>query len=633
MIKSTYSLDPVCTPSNQGFTYGLFEIRCKLPQGDTWPAFWLYGDGTEIDIFEGASEREFSNNVIYNGSPQNYCSHTLNYTKSWNDLSTEFHTYSAVWTPYEVTFFFDGREIRTVETSQVQTNNCPLFIIANLAMEVWSPTDNAHMDIDFIKVWKPLNNNYLTPFKSTNEWMHLNIISNSGAKVPMVHSDEKSISIKNENHLFYRSTSNLMYEAKQSSWGQWTIAKINYNWNVPMPACEVRGDVVYHPSSDMIIYKGGDNRLQFFKKDNNNQYYHWWIDDNFASWTSSNGVNSASNSVTVLPNGNIAYRGADNKIHIYINSSNGWIHSIPSHIYSFITQDYVAGDIICNNSNDIFYKGVNGKIYKFTYTPSGYQHSCLSPSNAQTISSQSGSLQTTLTEGILYIGSDNKIYKLFPSGNSYISSLIPHTYNNNLGMVDADKVLGGINWNETNKRLYYRGFDGRIQSFSKIGSTWEHSWIDDYWNTEDFSTYNINNSTMYPSINSAANGTLFYTQKTGFLQRFQWGPCEITNPTCGTASPLKKILEQTAPTLSDIHDASLKIRPNPVVDYLIVDLDGFSCEGDCIYQIVDMSGKILQESRLTAEAIDCSYLPAGIYAFRIYSPNFVSDAIIFSKNQ
>lgn len=37
-----------------GFTYGMFEIRCKLPADDngTWPAFWLYSGPTEIDVIE-----------------------------------------------------------------------------------------------------------------------------------------------------------------------------------------------------------------------------------------------------------------------------------------------------------------------------------------------------------------------------------------------------------------------------------------------------------------------------------------------------------------------------------------------------------------------------------------------------
>ena len=35
------------------FGEGIFEIRCKIPSGeDYWPAFWLFGDGGELDIFE-----------------------------------------------------------------------------------------------------------------------------------------------------------------------------------------------------------------------------------------------------------------------------------------------------------------------------------------------------------------------------------------------------------------------------------------------------------------------------------------------------------------------------------------------------------------------------------------------------
>src|ERR1035437_9776703 len=40
--------------SREGWMYGLFETRCKIPYGmGFWPAFWLFGgNGTEIDDFE-----------------------------------------------------------------------------------------------------------------------------------------------------------------------------------------------------------------------------------------------------------------------------------------------------------------------------------------------------------------------------------------------------------------------------------------------------------------------------------------------------------------------------------------------------------------------------------------------------
>jgi beta-glucanase (GH16 family) len=52
--------------SKQQFrTYSKYEIRCKLPKGkQQWPAFWIFGWNTEIDIFEfickGTEKIEFS---------------------------------------------------------------------------------------------------------------------------------------------------------------------------------------------------------------------------------------------------------------------------------------------------------------------------------------------------------------------------------------------------------------------------------------------------------------------------------------------------------------------------------------------------------------------------------------------
>lgn len=47
--------------------YAKYEIRCKLPKGKGfWPAFWVFGGGTEIDIFEtGGHEPNTIHSVVH----------------------------------------------------------------------------------------------------------------------------------------------------------------------------------------------------------------------------------------------------------------------------------------------------------------------------------------------------------------------------------------------------------------------------------------------------------------------------------------------------------------------------------------------------------------------------------------
>ena len=77
------SLRPAaCPPDANGFSYGLFEVRCRQPaNGSVFPAFWLWGGGPdEIDVFE-ASRWGFGNTIhtnarllVPNAHPAEACS-------------------------------------------------------------------------------------------------------------------------------------------------------------------------------------------------------------------------------------------------------------------------------------------------------------------------------------------------------------------------------------------------------------------------------------------------------------------------------------------------------------------------------------------------------------------------------
>ncbi|WP_019946132.1 glycoside hydrolase family 16 protein [Hymenobacter aerophilus] len=150
---------------SRGFQSGLFEIRCRLGGGEgNWPAFWLYNGPTEIDIFEAGAGHEYSNNVHYNPSegPGRYDQAQYRVPPHKN-LSTDFHVFSAVWTPTEVTFYLDRRKLRTVPASQVPTRAFPATIIVNQAVvsyadvSTWpvGPTGPySSLVVDYIKVYK-----------------------------------------------------------------------------------------------------------------------------------------------------------------------------------------------------------------------------------------------------------------------------------------------------------------------------------------------------------------------------------------------------------------------------------------------------------------------------------------------
>jgi hypothetical protein len=168
---------------SQQASYGAWEARLKLPANpNAWPAFWLWSSEVEIDIVDGVNTDNTSampgllNNVIDNQynvagiQPPPAQAASDKRTKVWADdgqaratlLSDDFHLYTMTWTPEEVTFFLDGREIRTVPRSVVVTRQGYPVIMLTLQMQPWvggganpDPTETAQMYIDWVRILKP----------------------------------------------------------------------------------------------------------------------------------------------------------------------------------------------------------------------------------------------------------------------------------------------------------------------------------------------------------------------------------------------------------------------------------------------------------------------------------------------
>ncbi len=100
--------------SREGFMYGRFEIRCKIPYGmGFWPAFWVFGGGhgTEIDCFEfGCQDPKhlhmgcgrWGDNGLLAATGSGY---------DGMDYSLDFHVFSFEWEPFFIVYKIDGAEI------------------------------------------------------------------------------------------------------------------------------------------------------------------------------------------------------------------------------------------------------------------------------------------------------------------------------------------------------------------------------------------------------------------------------------------------------------------------------------------------------------------------------------------
>ncbi len=98
--------------SKQEFTtYSKYEIRCKIPSGmGFWPAFWVFGWSTEIDVFEfGSQDPNKAHTTLWkylnNGER---IPRRASYTGE--DYSRAFHVFAVEYDPWHIKFLIDGDE-------------------------------------------------------------------------------------------------------------------------------------------------------------------------------------------------------------------------------------------------------------------------------------------------------------------------------------------------------------------------------------------------------------------------------------------------------------------------------------------------------------------------------------------
>ncbi|MDQ2794690.1 MAG: family 16 glycosylhydrolase [Bacteroidota bacterium] len=152
-----------------GFTYGLFEIRCKLPRSGQgiMPAFWIHSPGTEIDIIDNTTEiphRQWQLGVLDWEKRNEERGDASTQAKDWSrgfqkvkhgrSLAREFNTYSMVWTPREVTFYFNDEEVFTAPADEIATHPETARIILNVATRGDDQFANGEMVVDYVRVWK-----------------------------------------------------------------------------------------------------------------------------------------------------------------------------------------------------------------------------------------------------------------------------------------------------------------------------------------------------------------------------------------------------------------------------------------------------------------------------------------------
>ncbi len=164
-----YTSSRIVTENKFEFTYGRIDIRAKLPTGGgTWPALWMLGEDYATNTWPGCGEIDIMEHV---GNQQDKLFSSLHFPgNSGGDavsretdvpgISTEFHTFSAIWSPETIRFFVDDELYHTFANSGSLPFNSDFFLIFNVAMggnfggEITSDFVESSMEVDFVRVYQ-----------------------------------------------------------------------------------------------------------------------------------------------------------------------------------------------------------------------------------------------------------------------------------------------------------------------------------------------------------------------------------------------------------------------------------------------------------------------------------------------
>ena len=152
------------------FMYGRVDIRAKLPgEKGTWPALWLLGSNYddidwpkcgEIDIMEHAGNRLNKIQGTVHHPDVSPGSGRGGETYDYNNVSSEFHIYSAVWNEKAITFLVDDKPFYIIGNSCALPFNWDFFLILNIAMggtfggSVPDSFVSDIMEVDYVRVYQ-----------------------------------------------------------------------------------------------------------------------------------------------------------------------------------------------------------------------------------------------------------------------------------------------------------------------------------------------------------------------------------------------------------------------------------------------------------------------------------------------
>ena len=107
--------------SKNAFKYGFFEVSANIPPSDFQTAFWLQGLSGEVNIIEASPGKEEMGHTCFTPGQDQVSSRVPVPTSAFSAPSpdVDFHTYGLSWDAAGLTYYIDGEQVHTVESSSV----------------------------------------------------------------------------------------------------------------------------------------------------------------------------------------------------------------------------------------------------------------------------------------------------------------------------------------------------------------------------------------------------------------------------------------------------------------------------------------------------------------------------------
>lgn len=517
-----YKFNEPCIPQNPlstGFLYGMFEIRCKLPcNPEPVPSFWMTDGGFwEMDVFEGGCRINNDQSCYDSGtgdsslncfsSTDHWCEYAGGCT--WEHCQTiyskptprriceDFHTWTLLWTPYEISWFFDGKEIRTDSQTNRIGYSCDAkehILIGSGGGKNWcyydSEQENDPFLVDYVAFYKPCDNylnnpcnassDYSIPWKQYSEQSLDNsthLLTMSGQLNSNI--AQSKISVDNSsNTIYFKKTNGQMYASSYNSGtGTWPT--------VAQPASDVSSDITFTPFESRVYYRSTFNKLKyshygytvevqysggcagFLSSDNNGNIFFVDLSNKICKFDVNSGnVSVVFNNTPGTPILGLAAYSAGTRVNFIKNDHSLWqtkkLHSgwsSPNQLLSTNVNGDILIEVPSDNNSRIYYRGDDGYIYNYYYNGSSWNNFALTNWSGGDNNAFGGLALSTDNQLIFYNGSDGRIWYYFTdkgwsSGNGlWYNSALDWSKTNGSPFI-AVRDNGNFYYVGSNARLY-----------------------------------------------------------------------------------------------------------------------------------------------------------------------------------